>query len=76
LRPEFHDLRYRLGRLLLEAGRSLEAREEFERVVRARPEAPDPQASLGLACYVSGDSAAARTVWEQLLRMLERGAVE
>ena len=33
LGPAFHDLRYRLARLLLEAGRPLEAREELERIL-------------------------------------------
>ena len=35
LGPEFHDLRYKLGRLLLQAGRVLEAREQFEIIVRS-----------------------------------------
>src|ERR1051325_7201131 len=33
LGPAFHDLRYRLARLLLETGRPLEAREQLERIV-------------------------------------------
>src|SRR5262245_35486617 len=33
LGPDFHDLRYRLGRFLIESGRPLEAREELERIV-------------------------------------------
>ena len=37
LGPTFHDLRYRLARVLLEAGHALEAREELEQVVAARP---------------------------------------
>ncbi|HTR22238.1 MAG TPA: tetratricopeptide repeat protein [Gemmatimonadales bacterium] len=64
LGPGFHDLRYKLGRLLLEAGRALEAREQFEVIVRDRPNFGDAAAMLGLACYLSGDGIAAREVWE------------
>jgi len=63
LGPTFHDLRYKLGRLLLEAGRALEAREQFEIIVRDRPGFADAAAMLGLACYLSGDGLAARQVW-------------
>nr|MBA3553406.1 tetratricopeptide repeat protein [Gemmatimonadales bacterium] len=48
LGPTFHDLRYRMARLLLEANRPLEAREELEQVIRARPSFVDAQAALGL----------------------------
>lgn len=86
LGPGFHDLRYRLGRLLLEAGRALEAREHFDVIVRERPNFSDAAAMLGLACYLSGDGIAAREVWqaskarrpedpriEAYLAMLDRG---
>ena len=86
LGPGFHDLRYKLGRLLLEAGRALDAREQFETIVRARPTYLDAAAMLGLACYLSGDGLAARDVWracrerrpeepriEAYLAMLDRG---
>jgi tetratricopeptide (TPR) repeat protein len=63
LGPGFHDLRYKLGRLMLEAGRVLEAREQFETIVRERPTYLDAAAMLGLACYLSGDGLAAREVW-------------
>ena len=66
LGPTFHDLRYRLARLLLDAGRSLEARSELEVVVRERPQFYDARAALGLAAYVSGDSAAAKQTWMAL----------
>ncbi len=36
LGPAFHDLRYKLGRLLLEAGRALDARDQFEAIVDPR----------------------------------------
>ena len=63
LGPQFHDLRYRMARLLIEAGRPLEAREALEEVVRAQPNFVEAEAALGLARYVSGDAAGAREVW-------------
>ncbi|GIW53501.1 MAG: hypothetical protein KatS3mg081_2856 [Gemmatimonadales bacterium] len=68
LGPAFHDLRYRLARLLLDGGRALEAREELERVAAARPGAAEVKAALGLACYLSGDALTARRLWEELRR--------
>src|SRR6266853_795030 len=65
LGPAFHDLRYKLGRMLLEAGRALDAREHFEIIVRARPGYLDAAAMLGLACYLAGDGLAAKAVWEE-----------
>ena len=86
LGPAFADLRYRLARLLLESGNPLEARDELERVILERPNFLDAQASLGLARYLSGDTAGARAVWkdclarrpenvrvEAYLAMMERG---
>ena len=67
LGPEFHDLRYRMARLLLEAGRPLEAREALEHVLRARPSFVEAEAALGLAHYLSGDAGGAREVWERCL---------
>jgi len=67
LGPTFHDLRYRLARVLLEAGRALEAREELEQVVAARPAFVDAGAALGLAHYLSGDGAGAKEVWTATL---------
>jgi tetratricopeptide (TPR) repeat protein len=63
LGPAFHDLRYRLARLLLEAGRPLEAREELEAILAEHPDFLDAAASLGLAHYLAGDAAAARELW-------------
>lgn len=68
LGPTFQDLRLRLARLLLEAGRTLEAREALEELVRARPQSIEARAGLGLACYLSGDAATARSVWNALTR--------
>jgi tetratricopeptide (TPR) repeat protein len=77
LGPEFHDLRYRMARVLLEAGRALEAREALEEVLQARPTFVDAQAALGLAHYLSGDAAGAREVWRACLaRRPENARVE
>ena len=40
--------------------------EQFEIIVRARPNFLDAAAMVGLACYVSGDGLEARRVWEGL----------
>jgi tetratricopeptide (TPR) repeat protein len=69
LGPTFADLRYRLARLMLETGRTLEAREELERVVRERPHFLDAQAALGLARYLSGDAAGAEEIWNECLSL-------
>jgi len=68
LGPAFHDLRYRLARLLLEAGRPLEAREELELILREHPGFFDAAASLGLAHYLAGDASAARELWDRCQR--------
>jgi tetratricopeptide (TPR) repeat protein len=68
LGPEFHDLRYRMARLLLESGRALEAREELETVLRARPNFVDAEAGLGLAHYLAGDAIGARDIWKACLQ--------
>ena len=66
LGPTFHDLRYKLGRLLLERAPRLEAHEHFQTIVRDRPGFLDAAAMLGLASYLAGDGLAARAVWEEL----------
>src|SRR4029077_10971043 len=66
LGPNFHDLRDKLGRSLLEAGRALDAHEHFQIIVRERPSFIDAAAMLGLPCYLAGDGLAARAVWEEL----------
>jgi tetratricopeptide (TPR) repeat protein len=68
LGPEFHDLRYRLARFLIESGRPLEAREELERIVSAQPGFVDAQAALGLAHYLSGDATGAQEIWNRCLQ--------
>lgn len=67
LGPDFHDLRYRLARLLIEQGQVLEAREHLERIVAANPDFIDAQATLGLAHYLAGDPDAARAEWRACL---------
>ncbi|MBA3521179.1 MAG: tetratricopeptide repeat protein [Gemmatimonadales bacterium] len=77
LGPTFHDLRYRMARLLLDANRPLEARGALEQVIRARPSFVDAQAALGLAHYLSGDGIGARDVWQSCLaRRPENARVE
>src|SRR3989442_14797214 len=59
LGPAFHDLRYKLGRLLLEAGRALDAHEHFQIIVRERPPFFDPAAVLGPPEHLPGARPAA-----------------
>jgi len=66
LGPGFHDLRYRLARLLLDAGKAVDARAELEKVVQARPQFYDARVTLGLAAYSAGDLFAARATWSAL----------
>jgi tetratricopeptide (TPR) repeat protein len=68
LGPGYVDLRYRMARLLLESGRSLEAREALEEVLRTRPNFVDACAALGLAHYLSGDALGARDIWKGCLK--------
>jgi tetratricopeptide (TPR) repeat protein len=74
LGPDFHDLRYRLARLLIEAGRPLEAREELERIVALQPSFMDAQAALGLAHYLSGDATGAQEIWSRCLKQRPENA--
>ena len=68
LGPAFHDLRYRMARLLLETGRALEAREALETVLEARANFVDAEAALGLAHYLAGDAIGARDIWKKCLQ--------
>jgi tetratricopeptide (TPR) repeat protein len=77
LGPAFIDLRYRLARLLLDAGNPLGARDELERVLQARPGFVEAQASLGLAHYLAGDASEARRIWRDALeRQPENSRIE
>ena len=66
LGPTFHDLRYRLARLLLESGRTKEAQSELEVVIKARPQFYDARATLGLVAYATGDNSTAGKIWNTL----------
>ena len=66
LGPTFHDLRYRLARMLLEVGRSLEALEELETLAAAKPDAINIHGTLGLAHYVSGETGRAKEIWTKI----------
>lgn len=63
LGPGYHDLRLRLARLLIEVGNPLQAREELERILDARPDWTEARVQLGLCRYLSGDVGGAREVW-------------
>ncbi len=63
----FHDLRLRLARLLLESGNPLQAREELEMIITARPDWIDARVQLGLARFLAGDSSGARETWQACL---------
>jgi len=67
LGPEFHDIRYRLARVLLESGNALGAREHLERIVSANPGFVDARAELGLAHYLAGQPDEARAQWTVVL---------
>lgn len=64
LGPTFFDLRLRLARLLLEAGNPLQAREVLEAILTDRVDWVDARVQLGLARYLAGDTAEARTIWQ------------
>jgi tetratricopeptide (TPR) repeat protein len=67
LGPDFHDVRYRLARLLLESGNALAAREHLEQIVAANPRFVDARAALGLSLYLAGDPDGARVQWAAVL---------
>jgi tetratricopeptide (TPR) repeat protein len=62
----FYDLRLRMARHMIDAGRTLEARDELQTVVDARPEMVDAQAAYGLASYLCGEYATAQQVLQRL----------
>jgi tetratricopeptide (TPR) repeat protein len=67
LGPTFLDLRLRLARLLMESGNPLEARDELNTVLHARPDWTEARVQLGLARHLAGDSAGARETWRRCL---------
>jgi len=66
--PELVDLREALAWSLYRTGRFGEAAVEFERVIKARPNGPEPQAALGWSYLRMGRRGAARAAF---LRALE-----
>jgi tetratricopeptide (TPR) repeat protein len=65
LRPSFADLRVELARTLLDAGQPHEAARELDTVLSARPDWLDAMLLRGLAAYLAGDLAQAKSVWER-----------
>jgi tetratricopeptide (TPR) repeat protein len=68
--PEHAELRFAYGRLLLDAGDLVGAREQFRNVVRLAPENTDALFSLALLELETGEPEAAE---RHLLQMLETG---
>ena len=66
--PDFHDIRYRLGVMLREAGLPAQAEQEFKRVLRGNPELLDAQIQLGLTYYTMGRSPDAVELWTSVLQ--------
>ena len=65
--PDFHDIRYRLGIALREAGLPHQAGLEFRRVLRGNPEMLEAQVQLGLTCYSMGRAGDALALWSAVL---------
>lgn len=65
LRPDFHDLRNRLGEALLQHGELDAAREEFERALEGNGRFLRARLNLGLLLYRAGDHEGAREQWEE-----------
>jgi tetratricopeptide (TPR) repeat protein len=68
LRPEFHDIRNRLGEALLQTGSADAAREAFERALEGNDRFLRARLNLGLALYRAGRVDAAREQWEECQR--------
>ncbi len=64
--PDFHDIRYRLGVMLREAGLPSQAEQEFKRVLRSNPGLLDAQIQLGLTYYTMGRSPDAIEQWTKV----------
>lgn len=69
LRPGFVDIRFRLGRALLETGAHAEAAVALEQVCAARPEWLDGRLHHGLALYLGGQLAEAAAAWDAAARI-------
>lgn len=65
LRPQFLDIRTRLGRMLIELGRSDEAVAELRAVLDSNPGFVQARSHLGLARFRAGDLAGAEQEWRR-----------
>jgi tetratricopeptide (TPR) repeat protein len=65
LRPEFHDLRNRLGEALMRLGELDPAREELERALEGNDRFLRARINLGLVHYRAGRLEEARSAWEE-----------
>jgi len=65
--PSFHDIRFRLGVALREAGLPDRALAEFARVLRAQPDYAEAQVQRGLTLSTLGRSDEALAEWESVL---------
>ena len=65
--PGFHDIRYRLGIALREAGLPSQAIGEFQRILRASPDYLEARVQLGLTFYSLGRIDRAREEWDAVL---------
>ncbi len=65
--PGFHDIRYRLGIALREAGLPSQSLAEFRRILRVHPDYLEAQVQLGLTSYTLGRIDDARRAWAEVL---------
>lgn len=68
IRPQFLDIRTRLGRTLIEMGRLDEAAAELEAVLDQNPGFAQARANLGLARFRAGDLDGAEREWRRCLQ--------
>ncbi len=66
--PGFHDIRYRLGVALREAGLPSRALAEFRRILRSAPDYHEARVQLGLTYYSLGRPDQARDEWGEVKR--------
>jgi len=67
--PWWYNLRYRMGVLKLERGKSAEAIPHLSRAARMAPREPDPHLYLALAYAKTGDSKNAKMNFEKVLKL-------
>ena len=66
--PKDAAMRFQIGVMLAESGRTAEARETFERLVQDYPELPEPYNNLAALKAAAGDYEGARSSLDQALR--------